>query len=189
MESPTMPESNQPQDRRSFLFRALAVATAGPLAVGSMTAAARPSAQEEADSFLAQYVKDWLPLDTAASEANWVASMDISDQHTEEQVKKNQILNKFVGKPRVIETTRQLLKRYDLEESTVRQLKEILLRAAEAPGTIPDVVKSRTEAEAQQSKTQDEFEYKLQAVGGTAVLSRPTTSTALSSNRPFSPFG
>ena len=169
MESPTMPESNQPQDRRSFLFQALAVATAGPLAVGSMTAAARPSAQEEADSFLAQYVKDWLPLDTAASEANWVASMDISDQHMEEQVKKNQILNKFVGKPRVIETTRQLLKRYDLEESTVRQLKEILLRAAEAPGTIPDVVKSRTEAEAQQSKTQDEFEYKLQAVGGTAV--------------------
>ena len=69
-----MPESNQSQDRRSFLFQALAVATAGPLAVGSMASAARPSAQEEADSFLAQYVKDWLPLDTAASEANWVAS-------------------------------------------------------------------------------------------------------------------
>ena len=57
---------------------------------------------------------------------------------------------------------------------TLRSLRYDSLRRsfsaqAEAPGTIPDVVKSRTEAEAQQSKTQDEFEYKLQAVGGTAV--------------------
>ena len=37
----------------------------------------------------------------------------------------------------------------ELDDLTVRQLEKVRLRAAEAPGTIPEVVKARTEAEAE----------------------------------------
>ena len=52
-----------------------------------------------------------------------------------------------------------------LADLTVRQLEKARLRAAEAPGTIPEVVKARTEAEARQSATQDGFVYTLERPG------------------------
>jgi peptidyl-dipeptidase A len=123
--------------------------------------------QQEAEEFLDRFVKDWLPLETAASKAAWTASTDVTEAHTAAQVAANQQLNEFIGSPKMIERVAELLQNKDveLEELTVRQLDKIRLRAAEAPGTIPDVVKARTEAEARQSATQDGFVYTLHSEG------------------------
>jgi peptidyl-dipeptidase A len=159
-------------DRREFLRLTLA-ATLGPSALGASARASAASAQEEADAFLAQYVKDWLPLETAATEASWRASTDVSEEHTAAQVKAMLEVNKVVGSPEVIEKTKSLLDRKgELNELTVRQLEKARLRAAEAPGTIPEVVKARAEAEAKQGATQDGFVFERKRDGeGTQVLS------------------
>src|SRR4051812_3781799 len=189
---PTLPgESAMPEPspipfpaRRAFLRRTLAAAAVGPLALDALAwsqAPPRPPSPS-ADAFLAEFVRGWLPLSTAASEAAWVASTDVSEAHTADQIAKQQALNEFIGSPTVIETVRTLLSRDELEEyykskRTVgagdmnaiskiklnrRQLEKVRLRSAESPGTIPDVVRARTEAEAKQSATQDGFMYTLE---------------------------
>ena len=163
-----VPSPIPPHGRRDFLRRALAVASAGPFAPGAMAwgMADDAGAVAEAERFLADYVKGFLPLYTASSEASWAASTDVSEAHTAEQIRKTQALNEFVGTPRVIETARRLLLDRDkLDDGIVRQLEKVRLRAAEAPGTVPEVVKARTEAEAKQSATQDGFAYTLERPG------------------------
>lgn len=143
-------------DRRTFLRQALGLAVTGPLAMG----AAADSAQQEADAFLAEYVKGWLPKETASNDAAWTALTDVTEAHTAAQVARAQEVNEFVGSTRVIETTKRLLARKpDLNDVTARQLEKVRLRAAESPASLPEVVKARTEAEARQSATQDGFVF------------------------------
>ena len=123
-------------------------------------------------SVLEHFIGGWLPLQTAAEEANWAASTDVSEAHTGLQVAKNLELNRFVGAPQVIETVQSLLKnKGSLPDETVRQLEKIRLRAAEAPGTVPEVVKARAEAEAKQSAAQDGFAFTLRREGKNATVS------------------
>src|SRR4051794_19285053 len=82
-----MSEAEARIDRRDFLRGSLAAATAGAIgmpgsACGGSVGAAAASFQEEADAFLARYVPGWLPLLTAADEADWAASTDVSEAHT-----------------------------------------------------------------------------------------------------------
>src|SRR5262249_38630878 len=73
---------------------------------------------------------------------------------------KAQALNEFVGSPRVIREVKALLSRRDrLDDRTARQLEKVRLRAAEAPRTIPEVVRARTEADARQAATHDALPY------------------------------
>src|SRR5262245_38156960 len=135
-------------DRRAFFRLSLTAAAAAPVAIAH---AAAPSAQVEADLFLSEYAKGWLPLDTAASEAAWAASTDVSEEHTGAQVARMLEVNRFVGSPEVIAKIKSLLDRKnELNDLTARQLEKARLRAAESPGTIPEVVKARAEAEAKQ---------------------------------------
>ena len=157
-------------NRRSFLQQTLAATTLGPIGLGSArrVLAASPVLAEEAGAFLDSYVQGFLPLYTASSEASWAASTDVSEAHTAAQIEKAQAVNEFVGSPRVIEAVRTFLSEANkpkLDDLTVRQLEKVRLRAAEAPGTIPEVVKARTEAEAKQSAAQDGFTYTLQHPG------------------------
>ena len=158
---------NPPFDRRTFLRRTLVAAGTGPIVLdvstgGLAVRGAFQGTQDIAWSFLNKYVDGWLPLDTAASEAAWVASTDVSAAHTAEQVKRVLEVSRIVGAPEVIETSKDLLEHKDqLDGLTGRQLKKVRLRAAEAPGTIPEVVEARTEAEAAQSALQDGFVYEL----------------------------
>ncbi len=154
--------------RRDFLRRALAVASSGPLVLGGNAwgMIAEPDPEKLASDFLRAYVGGFLPLYTASSEASWAASTDVSEAHTAEQIVRAQALNEFVGAPQVITTVKTLLdQRKDLSDLTIRQLEKVRLKAAEAPGTIPEVVKARTEAEAKQSATQDGFVYTLERPG------------------------
>jgi peptidyl-dipeptidase A len=157
-----MSEHDSRVDRRTFLRTGLAAAAAGGMLGGGETARAAASAQEEADAFLAAYVKDWLPRETAAGEAAWTALTDVTEAHTAAQVEAMLGLNRVVGAPRVVETAKGLLaRRGELNDLTARQLEKVLLRAAESPGTIPEVVQARAEAEATQSATQDAFTFPM----------------------------
>lgn len=148
-------------DRRTFLKQSAALAAVGA-APGAALAGLAQTPQEQADAFLARYTDAWLPLDTAASEAAWVASTDVSEEHSEAQVEATLAVNRVVGAPKVIERLKELLgKKAELDDLTVRQLEKALLRAAGAPGTIPEVVEARAEAEAAQSAKQDSFAYPL----------------------------
>jgi peptidyl-dipeptidase A len=150
-------------DRRDFLRLALA-ATASASAAGP--ALGQWGDLDQALAFLKDYNEGWLPLETLANEAAWVASTDVSEAHTAAQVAKNQALSEFVGSTRVIETTRSFLdRRRRLDGLTVRQLEKVRLRAAEAPATVPEVVKARIKAEADQSAAQDGFAYTLNRKG------------------------
>jgi peptidyl-dipeptidase A len=167
-------------DRREFLRSSVIVTTAGALGiseaglaeVASIGAGLTVTAEEQAVQFLKQFVGGWLPLQTAAEEANWAASTDVSEAHTALQVAKNLEVNRFVGAPPVIETVQALLKHKEsLRDETVRQLEKIRLRAAEAPGTVPLVVKARAEAEAKQSAVQDGFAFTLHRPGKNPTVS------------------
>jgi len=153
--------------RRRFLRRCAVTAAAG--AMGALTIPGDVHAgcivvppQEEADAFLSRFVKGWLPLQTAADEGNWVASTDVSETHTAVQVARNIELDRYVGAPEVIETVCRLLEhRAELNDLTARQLEKIRLRAAEAPGTIPEIVTARAQAEAKQAAIQDSYAFSI----------------------------
>ncbi len=151
--------------RRDFLRLALAATAAGSVP-GVPGAGPVEDLRGEAKAFLEAYQAGWLPLETAPNEAAWVALTDVSEAHTAAQVAAAQPLNEFVGSTRVIATVRKLLDgKAGLDDRTARQLEKVRLRAAEAPGTVPDVVKARTEAEAAQSAAQDGFVYTLKREG------------------------
>ena len=68
----------------------------------------------------------------------------------------------FNGNPALINEAKELLThRAELNELTLRQLNQLLLNAAEAPMTNPDLVAARVEAETKQASTLNSFEFKL----------------------------
>lgn len=143
--------------RRDFVKQS---AVFGLAAMWVPAAAQGADAQAEADAFLKQFVAGWLPRETAASEAAWLAVTDVNETHTTDQIDKTLNVNRYVGDTRVIETVERLLsKKADLNELTTRQLEKIRLRAAESPGTVPDVVTALAKAEAEQSAKQDGFAF------------------------------
>ena len=169
-----MPNSQAHVDRREF-FRGSLAAAAAAMAVSvaapseADASSSVPPVEERCRQFLSEFVDGWLPLQTASAEANWVASTDVSEAHTAVSntvASRNLELNRYEGAPRVIDAVRELLThKNELSDLQVRQLEKIRLRAAEAPGTIPEVVKARAEAEAKQGATQDGFAFTLRRDG------------------------
>ena len=81
----------------------------------------------------------------------------------------------MIGSTTVIDKTKALLKNEkQLDELTVRQLRKLLLAAAESPGTIPDVVAKRVELESKQSAILDGYTFCLQPKGN--ACSRAVTA-------------
>jgi peptidyl-dipeptidase A len=135
----------------------------------ALSAPATPSAAEEAAQFLETYSRLYQSLYTVAMEATWKASTDVTPEHTGQRIGAAQAQAVFVGNPWVIDKTRALLQKTNqLDDLTVRQLRMIWLRAADAPGTIPAVVAARVAAEARQSATLDSFPFKWQRPGASA---------------------
>ncbi len=170
-------------DRRDFLRTSVAIAAGAGFVttatgqdsgrkLGEDTGRVAPrtdaAAMGRTDSFLQAYVEAWLPLETAAAEAAWVASTDVSEAHTAARVAAVQAVDQVVGAPTIItEVTRLLDKRDGIDDIRVRQLEKVRLRAAEAPGTLPEVVKARAEAEGRQSATLDGFVFSVKKPDGT----------------------
>ena len=110
-------------------------------------------------------------LYTIAAEANWKSATDVSEQHTGERIGADSALAAFRGSRYVIENSRRYLddNKDSLTDLEFRQLDKILLNAAESPGTIPDVVQARVEAEARLTAVIDGFVFCMEKRGDKCV--------------------
>jgi len=154
---------------------AIAVA-AGPGETGKPAKASkRGPVQKEADAFLATVTGVVWPVSTSASLADWAAATDVTPEHVAQRTGADKALAAAIGSTTVIDKTKTLLKNEkQLDEPTVRQLRKLLLAAAEAPGTIPDVVAKRVELESKQSAILDGYTFCLQPKG--AACAKPITA-------------
>lgn len=127
----------------------------------------------EVQEFIDTYTAGMVDLYYASSEAWWKSSTDVSEEHTAAAVEAEKALSSFTGSSDVIEKTKDYLKRDTASDLQKRQLQKILLAAAEKPGTVPDIVAARIEAEGAQSQTLDGFTFKMEAVDGSESVVTP----------------
>jgi peptidyl-dipeptidase A len=118
--------------------------------------------QERADRFLALANAGFQGLYRVNSEAQWLAVTDVTPEHDAAAEATGKAYAAFNGNPALITEARDLLTHEkELTEITVRQLKQLLLNAAEGPMTNPELVAKRVEAETKQSSILNSFEFKL----------------------------
>src|SRR5262245_65698443 len=138
---------------------------AGPQAAAGPAAHAAQS-PPEARQFLDLFGRLYSAVRYEAQKAEWAASTDVTDEHVGGRIAAGKALASLAGSPAVIQTARQLLQQPEkLSALDARQLQKILLDAAEAPGTVPEVVAKRVEAEARQSSILDSFQFCLDRQG------------------------
>jgi peptidyl-dipeptidase A len=118
--------------------------------------------QERADRFLKFANSGYQALFKVNSEAQWAAMTDVTPQHDAALEAAGKAYAAFNGNPVLISEARELLTHEkELTDLTVRQLKQLLLNAAEGPMTNPDLVAKRVEAETKQASILNSFEFKL----------------------------
>jgi peptidyl-dipeptidase A len=118
--------------------------------------------QERADRFLQTVNATYKALYYVGSEAQWAAATDVKPEHDAAAATAGKAMAAFAGNPALIKEARELLEyETSLNEITVRQLKRVLLNAAEAPMTNPELVSKRIEAETAQASTLNGFSFKL----------------------------
>ncbi len=121
---------------------------------------AASAAEKEAQAFLITVTSLLGPVAVSANLADWTSITDVTPEHTGQRTGADKTLAALAGSKLIIEKTKALLKnRKQLDEETARQLEKLLLGAAESPGTIPEVVAARVEAEAHQSSILDGFTF------------------------------
>jgi len=122
--------------------------------------------QGDANRFLADYDRQYQPLYYAASKAQWAAMTDVTDANTEASIAAAKPLNAFVGEKERIESIQRFRgQAWRLDPITNRQISAAFFKAAQYPGTLPDLVLARTEAEAKQTAAQDGFRFTLRVPG------------------------
>src|SRR5216117_51843 len=143
---------------RVFLRRFLLLVL---LSVSSLALGASPI-QERADRFLKLANAGYQALYRVNSEAQWLAVTDVTPEHDAAAEATGKAYAAFNGNPAMITEARDLLMHEkELNDLTIRQLKQLLLNAAEGPMTNPDLVSKRVEAETKQASILNSFEFKL----------------------------
>src|SRR5438876_8150716 len=118
--------------------------------------------QERADRFLALANSGYQALFRVNSEAQWTAVTDVTPEHDAAAEATGKAYAAFNGNVAIINEARELLMHQkELSEITVRQLKQLLLNAAEGPMTNPELVAKRVAAETKQASLMNGFEFKL----------------------------
>src|SRR6201982_573681 len=118
--------------------------------------------QERADRFLKLANAGYQALSRVNSEAQWLAVTDVTPEHDAAVEATGKAYAAFNGNPAIITEARDLLTHEkELTPLSVRQLKQLLLYAAEGPMTNPDLVTKRVEAETKQASILNRFEFKL----------------------------
>src|SRR5437763_4461830 len=118
--------------------------------------------QERADHFLALANAGYQAPYRVNSEAQWAAVTDVTPEHDAAAEAAGKAYAAFNGNAAIINEARELLTHQkELNELTVRQLKQLLLNAAEGPMTNPDLVARRVAAETKQASIMNSFEFKL----------------------------
>ena len=127
-----------------------------------LAASAASPIQERADRFLALANSGYQGLYRVNSEAQWAAVTDVTPEHDAAAEATGKAYAAFNGNPAIISEARELLTHQnELNELTVRQLKQLLLNAAEGPMTNPDLVEKRVAAETKQASILNSFKFKL----------------------------
>jgi peptidyl-dipeptidase A len=146
---------------------AFAAGTGGPAeSPKAGKGAKRGPVQKDADAFLATLTGLLAPVSTSATLSDWAAATDVTPEHVAQRTGADKALAALIGSTTVIDKTKALLKNEkQLDELTVRQLRKLLLAAAENPGTIPEVVAKRVELETKQSGILDGYTFCLQPKG------------------------
>jgi peptidyl-dipeptidase A len=139
----------------------------------------KSAVERDAEAFLASVSSLLQPVETATDNVDWIASTDVTPEHTAERSGADKVFASLVGSKTIIEKTKGFLKsEKQLDDLTTRQLRKLLLSAAENPGTIPEVVTKRVGAEARLSSVLDSFTFCLQPKPGGGCL-KPTTANGL----------
>jgi peptidyl-dipeptidase A len=154
--------------------------------VGTILTTARPvdagkkaPVERDAEAFLESVTGLLWPVATATDNADWSAATDVTPEHTGQRTGADKALAALAGSKWLIEKTKGFLAHEkQLDELTARQLHKLLLSAAENPGTIPEIVGKRVEAEARQSEIMDGFTFCLQGKPG-GGCAQPTTANAI----------
>lgn len=164
---------------RFFVLLAALLATAcGGGTTPGPRSAADLSPQAQADELLALYDPIYVALYNESARAAWLASTDVSDEHTGMRTGADTAFAAFAGNAEVIRRARALLEHEDqLDDLTVRQLRQMLYLAASAPQTSPELARARVAAEAQQSARLDGFQFCLAREGETCTA--PVTTNDL----------
>src|SRR6476660_4249861 len=118
--------------------------------------------QERADRFLSLANAGYQAVFRVNSEAQWNAMTDVTPEHDAAAEATGKAFAAFNGNAAIIDEARELLTHQkELGEITVRQLKQLLLNAAEGPMTNPEQVGKRVAAETKQASLMNGFEYKF----------------------------
>jgi peptidyl-dipeptidase A len=126
--------------------------------------------QAEADALLAFYDPILLALYAESSRAAWVASTDVTEEHTGQRTGAETAFGAFAGNAEIIRRARLLLEHEnELNDLTVRQLRSMLELAASAPMTNPELARARIAAESAQSARLDGFQFCLERRGTECV--------------------
>ena len=101
-------------------------------------------------------------LYTVNNEAQWKSMTDVTPEHDAATEAAGKAYAAFNGDPTVIQEARELLNHKDqLNDLTVRQLKRVLLNAAENPMTNPVIVTRRIAAETRQASLLNSYQFKF----------------------------
>ncbi len=121
--------------------------------------------QDSVQSYLDVYNKKYQELNIIGNETSWKSQTHIVEGDSTNALANNKAqeeLAAYTGSTENIETANKFLARKDkLKELQVKQLKCILYNAANNPGTIADVVKSRIKAETKQTEKLFGFDFKI----------------------------
>ena len=136
-------------------------------APGALTQARAADPQQRAADLLQLVNASYQALYKVSSEAQWLASTDVTPEHDAAAEVAGKASAAFNGNPALIRATQELLKQKSkLKPVTVRELERVLLNAAEGPMTNPALVNARIKAETEQASTLNSFVFKL---GGTNI--------------------
>ncbi|MEO0324169.1 MAG: M2 family metallopeptidase [Myxococcota bacterium] len=136
------------------------------------------SAEERAQRLLALYTPLYAAVRTEVARANWVASTDVSEEHTGLRTGAGTAYSALTGNAELIRQVRSLMeRRAELEPQTARQLREILLEAAGAPMTNPELARARVAKESEVSAILDGYQFCLARDGESCA--QPVTTNDL----------
>ena len=145
--------------QRQPIFRFLSLCFLIFIAFRLTTFAASPI-QERADRFLALANAGYQAVFRVNSEAQWNAMTDVTPEHDAAAEATGKAYAAFNGNAAIIDEARELLTHQkELGETTVRQLKQLLLNAAEGPMTNPELVAKRVGGETKQASLMNGFEF------------------------------
>ncbi len=121
--------------------------------------------QEDAQVYLDQYSTEYQKLYTASGEAQWQSNTHIVAGDTTNATRTkaaDQALANFTGSTEAIGKIKGFLEQKSkLTPIQVRQLEKMLYIAANAPQTVPEIVKARIAAEAAQTETLYGYTFNL----------------------------